>query len=230
MKRYITAVLASAGLILGTQSIFALGPDDSSQNPPIQDQPGRAYDRARLPNAASGNAVDEVAGSDTETGEEHASLKSKAESPSGFIQKVSEDNQAEIRLAQLAQEKSSNTQVKALAQRLAQDHQANADKLTQLAQQKNIQISNQVSPKCQKKIDQLSALDGKAFDKRYVRDMIRDHKKDIAFFQLAASNNSDADVKSFAQSTLPTLHEHLQMAQQDAAGINEPAGAAPDTK
>ncbi|HWD19915.1 MAG TPA: DUF4142 domain-containing protein [Verrucomicrobiae bacterium] len=230
MKKYITAALASAGLVLGTATAFAFDPNATDQNQvvPAQDQPGRALDRARLPNAANGYAVDEPAGADNETAEEHASLKSKAESPSGFIQKVSEDNQAEIRLAQLAQEKSSNPQVKSLAQRLAQDHQANADKLSQLAQQKNVQVSNQLSEKCQKKIDSLSALNGAAFDKHYVRDMIKDHKKDIAFFEQAANNNSDPDVKAFAQSTLPTLKEHLQMAEQDKT-MREPAGASNDS-
>jgi len=56
--------------------------------------------------------------------------------------------------------------------------------------------------------------------------MVRDHKKVIALYEQAAANNTDSDVKALAQSTLPTLREHLQMAERDATTINEPAGAS----
>jgi len=230
MKQYVTAVLASAGLMLGGLSLYA-GPDDTMQSQstqlPVQTAPGRQYDRDRLPNAATGNTIDEAAGADEQTEAAEASgMKAKAADPAAFVREAAEGDQAEIRLGELAQEKSSNAGVKSLAQHLVQDHQAHFAKVQQLAQQKNIQVSNDLSLKCQKKVDALSALNGEKFDKRYVHDMIRDHKKNIAFYQQAAANNSDPDVKTLAQSTLPTLQEHLQMAERDVHGINEPAGAS----
>jgi putative membrane protein len=221
MKRYIAAVVASAGLVWGTISVFAADPNDANQNPPVQNQPGRAYDRAALPNPAGGYATDEPAG----VGETAASVRATAENPTAFVKKAFEADQAEIRLGQLAQEKSSNDQVKTLAQHMIEDHQAHADKVQQLAQQKNIQVSNQLGTECQKKVDALSALTGASFDKHYIHDMVRDHKKNIALYDQAAAYNTDPDVKALAQSTLPTLKEHLRMAQRDATTINEPAGA-----
>ena len=220
MKRYITAVLVSAGLALGTISVFAADPADATQNLPSQNQPGRAYDRAALPNPAGGYAT-EPAGSETA-----ATINATADNPATFVPKAFEADQAEVRMGQVAQEKASSEQVKMLAQHMIQDHQAHADKVQQLAQQKNIQVSSQLSPECQKKLDTLAALNDASFDKRYVHDMIRDHRKAIALYTEAAANNTDPDVKALAQSTLPTLHEHLQMAERDATAINEPAGAA----
>ncbi|MDQ2900502.1 MAG: DUF4142 domain-containing protein, partial [Acidobacteriota bacterium] len=47
----------------------------------------------------------------------------------------------------------------------------------------------------------------------YARDMVRDHKKDVAEFQKEANNGKNDDIKNFASQTLPTLQEHLKMAE-----------------
>jgi putative membrane protein len=44
--------------------------------------------------------------------------------------------------------------------------------------------------------------------------MVDDHHEDIDEFQKAADNVKDADISGFASRTLPTLQEHLKMAQQ----------------
>jgi putative membrane protein len=62
-------------------------------------------------------------------------------------------------------------------------------------------------------MDRLSKLHGAAFDKAYMRDMVADHKKDIADFQKEANSGQDPDVKNWASTTLPTLQQHLQLAQ-----------------
>jgi len=46
-----------------------------------------------------------------------------------------------------------------------------------------------------------------------MRDMVVDHKKDIADFRKEANSGADSDVKTWASNTLPTLQQHLQMAQ-----------------
>ena len=57
-------------------------------------------------------------------------------------------------------------------------------------------------------------MSGEAFDREYVKMMVKDHKKDVADFQKESMRGADADVKSFATRTLPTLQEHLQMIQR----------------
>ena len=44
-------------------------------------------------------------------------------------------------------------------------------------------------------------------------DMVADHKEDVAEFQKQAKSGGDADLKGFASKTLPTLQEHLTMAE-----------------
>jgi putative membrane protein len=78
----------------------------------------------------------------------------------------------------------------------------------------------------QKTIDKLSKLSGADFDKAYMNEMLKDHEKDVALFEKEANSGKDADVKSWATSTLPTLRDHLQMARDTAAKVGiKTAGA-----
>ncbi len=64
----------------------------------------------------------------------------------------------------------------------------------------------------------LAAKNGADFDKEYISMMVSDHEEDIEMFNKEAqSTKDDADVRSFASSTLPKLEEHLQKAQQLAS-------------
>jgi putative membrane protein len=65
----------------------------------------------------------------------------------------------------------------------------------------------------------LEKLNGQAFDKAFVKQIVQDHQKDIKYFQKEQNSLQDAQLKSFAQQTLPVLQEHLQMAQQTEQAV-----------
>jgi putative membrane protein len=44
--------------------------------------------------------------------------------------------------------------------------------------------------------------------------MVSDHRKDVSEFRKQSGSAKDADVKAFAAKSLPTLEEHLQLAQR----------------
>jgi len=120
---------------------------------------------------------------------------------------------AEVQLGQLAAQKATSPQVKAFAQRMVTDHtQANQD-LMQVAKSANIDLPTQVDAKQEKEMDRLRALSGTAFDTAYMQHMVQDHKKDVSDFQKEAKSGGDSSLKGFAQKYLPTLQEHLQMAE-----------------
>jgi putative membrane protein len=129
-----------------------------------------------------------------------------------FLKKVNEDNLAEVEVANVANTKSTNDQVKSLASKLLTDHQENQSDLQALASKKNVTLPSDMPASKKSVKDRLSKLDGAAFDKAYIAEMIKDHKAAIAAFERAAKS-TDADVKAFAEKTLPTLKEHLSQAQ-----------------
>jgi putative membrane protein len=130
-----------------------------------------------------------------------------------FVRRAAAGGMAEVKLGQLAQEKGSSDAVKMFGQRMVTDHSDANDKLKSVASQENIALPAGPNKHDQAVYDQLSNLSGSAFDQAYARAMVRDHKKTIAEFQQEASNGKDDAIKGFASQTLPTLRDHLKMAQ-----------------
>src|SRR5215217_2215344 len=56
-------------------------------------------------------------------------------------------------------------------------------------------------------------MSGAEFDRAYSKMMLKDHNKDVSEFEKQSTRGTDADLKAFAATTLPTLQQHLQMAR-----------------
>jgi putative membrane protein len=120
----------------------------------------------------------------------------------------------EVEMGRLAAQKGASDEVRQFGQRMVDDHsKANAD-LMQVASGKGWTLPAALDAKHQAEMQKMSALSGEAFDRAYVKMMVKDHKKDVGEFQKESTRGADADVKSFATRTLPTLQEHLQMIQR----------------
>ena len=130
-----------------------------------------------------------------------------------FLEKAANGGMMEVQLGELAQEKAQSEQVKAFGKRMADDHGKANEELKQVASSKGIQLPASLDKKHQADVDRFSKMSGAQFDRAYMDHMVDDHKKDVADFKKEASSGKDADVKSFASKTLPTLQEHLQLAQ-----------------
>ena len=131
-----------------------------------------------------------------------------------FMMKAAQGGMAEVKLGELAKQNGQSQAVKDFGQRMVDDHSKANDQLKSVAGQLNVTLPNSLDAKDQATYDRLSKLNGVAFDKAYIRDMVSDHKKDIAEFQKEANSGSNADVKNFASQTLPTLKEHLSLAEK----------------
>ena len=131
-----------------------------------------------------------------------------------FMEKAAQGGLAEVELGQLAQQNGSSQEVKDFGQRMVDDHTKANDQLKQLASQKGVGLPSGLDAKDQATKDKLSKLQGAAFDKAYMNDMVMDHKKDVAEFKHESTAAHDSDLKSWAGETLPTLQSHLQMAEK----------------
>jgi len=130
-----------------------------------------------------------------------------------FVREAAEGGMAEVELGQLAVQKASSDDVKKFGQRMVDDHSKANDKLKELASGKGINLPSSPNAKQEATKDRLSKLSGDEFDKAYMRDMLQDHKQDVAAFRMESKTGRDADVKSFAAQTLPTIQDHLKEAQ-----------------
>jgi putative membrane protein len=138
-----------------------------------------------------------------------------------FVTKVARGGMAEVKLGTLATQKASNPDVKAFGQQMVDDHGKANDELKQLASSKGITLPTDIDAKAQATYDRLSKLSGAEFDRAYMKDMVADHRMDVAEFKRESQRGSDADVKAWASKTLPTLEHHLQMAESTNGKVNK---------
>jgi len=131
----------------------------------------------------------------------------------GFLNEAARGGLMEVELGRVATQNAATDRVKDFGQRMVDDHSKANDDLKGLASRENVTLPTAVSKDEQKQIDRLSKLHGAAFDKAYMQAMLQDHEKDVAKFRQESKTARDPDVKDFASRTLPTLEEHLRMAQ-----------------
>ncbi len=131
-----------------------------------------------------------------------------------FVDKASALNVGEINAAKQALDKAESDAVKSFAQRMIDDHTKANEQLAELAKQKNLEgkISQHADVKSMASSAQLKLMSGKSFDKSYIKSQVSAHKTAIETFQREAEQGQDPELKAFAQKTLPTLKEHLELA------------------
>jgi putative membrane protein len=137
-----------------------------------------------------------------------------------FAQKAAEGGLMEVQLGQLAQQQAKDQQVVEFGQRMVQDHGQANEKLMAIAEQKAIQLPQELSGDAQQKYEEMQQLSGAEFDEAYMDEMVEDHEKDIAVFEQQAQAGQDPDLRVFAEETLPTLREHLKLAQEAQSQVS----------
>jgi len=131
-----------------------------------------------------------------------------------FMMNAAQGGMAEVELGRLASQKASNSGVKDFGQKMVTDHSKANSELQTIAAQKGVTLPTDLDAKDRSEMDRLSKLSGESFDKAYMDYMAKDHRKDVSEFEKQVSSAKDPDVKNFASKTLPTLKEHLQMAEK----------------
>ena len=152
---------------------------------------------------------------------QEAAKSSTAKHPDeSFVVNAAKDGMAEVEIAKLGVEKASRDEVKKFAQRMADDHTKANDELKAQAEKKSITLPTSVDPKHKATHDRLAKLSGAAFDRAFMQGMVADHRKAVAAFKTESQSGKDPDVKAWAGQTLPTLEDHLKMAQDTAKDVS----------
>lgn len=129
-----------------------------------------------------------------------------------FMTKTAQSGMMEVQAAEMAMQKAQSEEVKQYARKLKDDHTAANEKLMAIAKERGVQLPADMGPH-QAMMSRMNNFSGADFDRAFMRAQVEHHKKDIKEFQKEANRGMDSDLKAFASSTLPTLEEHLRMAQ-----------------
>jgi putative membrane protein len=144
-----------------------------------------------------------------------SAMKAAASPDSEFAQKAAIGGAKEVTEGKFAATRSKNADVKALGNRLVKDHSAANKELTAVMKTKHIPAGTAT-----KEPEPWRTQTGAAFDRAWVDHVIEDHEKDIAEFEKEANSGSDPELKAWASGKLPTLREHLKMAQDAKAKLD----------
>ena len=125
-----------------------------------------------------------------------------------FIQKAAGSGAQEVANGKMAETQAKSAEVKSIATRMVADHTRINKELTALANRKGVTF-NTSGVKAQN-------LGSGDFDRMYLKWLEEVHRGDIADFERAAKSSDDKELKAWTSKALPTLKQHLAMAQSAA--------------
>lgn len=134
-------------------------------------------------------------------------------------------NDGEIAEATLAQQKATTTGARDYAEHMISDHGTANQRLTTLAQQKGLVLTdNPVSQQLKAAADAMAtaaaALSGSAFDEKYIADQVAMHQSALTVIdQRLLPSTTDADMRAELTTTRASVAMHLTHAQELAAQL-----------
>lgn len=144
----------------------------------------------------------------------NAAKDADAVDPKGFLTEAAHGGIAEVKMGELAASKAENAEVKQFAQKMVADHtKANAE-LKKLAEGEGVTLPTDMNAEQKATYDRLAKLSGAEFDREYMMTQVAAHEKTVDLFQKQVDQGEDAEVKAFANKTLPNLKMHLESARQ----------------
>lgn len=135
-----------------------------------------------------------------------------------FVKAVALGGKTEVELGNLAMQKGASPAVKELGQRLARDHERLNQQLQDIAARLRLQWPQSLDDKHQRIVERFSKMKDGQFDQAFLKDQVDDHEKDVKLFEAKAKNAQDPTLREFATQALPTLREHLKLAQEAQRG------------
>jgi putative membrane protein len=138
-----------------------------------------------------------------------------------FMQDAAKANQDEIDVGKLAEQKSSNPQVKSYGQTLVNDHTKGLRDLENVASKESVSIEPHQGATARAEYQQLQNLNGPQFDRSFVSQMVQDHEMAISKFEQALKDTRNPELRNYINSTLPVLRKHLMEARDLQTNLNK---------
>jgi len=133
------------------------------------------------------------------------------EKDADFIVNAVASNYAEIKIAQLANNKATDPKVKDIATMLEKDHTKVLNELKAYANKNGITVPMTETESDAKELADLEKESGAEFDEEWCESMKDRHEKTISKFEKRIDKTEDPELKTWISTTLPGLKHHLEM-------------------
>ena len=151
---------------------------------------------------------------DTANTNNNTQTSGKKNSDSKFMMMAATSDMNEIGLSNQALSKSTNEEVKKLAQMMIDDHTKSSEELKPISMSKNVMLPAEMDSKHKSAMEKMSSMSGMEFDMAYIKMMVKDHEKAVSMFTKESNSGKDAEAKAFAAKTLPVIQMHLDMSRK----------------
>ncbi|WP_157696646.1 DUF4142 domain-containing protein [Porphyrobacter sp. CACIAM 03H1] len=175
-------------------------------------------------------ATDQTVGDGTGMMQTDAAGEDFADQPpsaQGFAQAVAMSDMYEITAGRLALEKAEMGSTREFAQMMVDDHTRSSQALKDAAGSGNqtFNMPASLDTERQAQLDILERLDGQDFDREYLSQQMAAHRKALSLLKAYAGNGDVAELRQFAQSTIPTVQKHHDWLERNSAGTGAAGGA-----
>jgi putative membrane protein len=147
-----------------------------------------------------------------------AQQSTNADSDDRFVASAATSGTTELELCKLATQRAKHADVKSFVEDVLRDHAATNVELFALARRKRITIPKSISAKQRDQISKLSKIDRAKFDRAFALQFIEDEKAAVTLFRAESEHGADPELREFATKILPTLKNHLRLAQELSQG------------
>lgn len=200
-----------------TERGAAAASSGTSASPPTSGSAGAA---AKAESKASG-ASDKASSASGKSADAGLS-----KSDQSMMRQMAQANIAEIEAGKLAQSKTRNEKVRSFAQKMIDDHTKAQGELQQLAQQKGVTLPTEPDKAHQAALKKLGELSGAAFDRSYMKQGgLNDHKQAHQLLERVEAKAADPELKAMAAKMLPSIEEHMKMAQDTQTALSGQGGS-----
>lgn len=137
-----------------------------------------------------------------------------------FIRRMFQSDSVEMKLGQMAQQKSQSDDVKQFAEKMVENRKRLDNQLVSLAKRLDVDQPKGPDKKSKQEIAKLESLSGPQFDQEYIRVVEIGHEKDVKSFKQAAQSAQDPSLQRTAANDEPIIEQHLQAIQKIAQTHN----------
>ncbi|MGI4972581.1 MAG: DUF4142 domain-containing protein [Janthinobacterium lividum] len=133
-----------------------------------------------------------------------------------FMQSAAHSDQNEIQFSKMALAKGVTGMTKTYADKMIADHTKSSANLKPIAAKAGVTLPTDMDADHKAMAPQMEKLSGKAFETKYVAQMVADHQKTANTLKAHKTMTKNTALSGWIDTTLPVVEEHLNMADKEA--------------
>jgi putative membrane protein len=137
-----------------------------------------------------------------------------------FLLKHAELDKTEIEMGELAKKNSKNEQVRKFAQTMIDEHDKSLKNLLEHFKDLKTGVVAKMNKEHQDLYNELSKLEGEAFDRKYMETQVKGHKMVLEFLQTNATKGEPL-VRAWSEKQVKNVQNHLKQAEEILKSLNK---------